>query len=81
MIICLVSDNGREVRMGSKGPAKPVFASPTVLETTVAGSVIEGLVTRCGWEWTIVFYCVQGGLESGGKDNIKQTNELLLRAH
>jgi len=32
--------------MGSKGPAKPVFASPTVLETTVAGSVIEGLVTR-----------------------------------
>ena len=22
----------------------------------------------------------QGGLESGGKDNIKQTNELLLRA-
>lgn len=35
--------------MGSKGPAKPVFASPTVLETTVAGSVIEGLVTRWGW--------------------------------
>ena len=25
-------------------------------------------------------YFAQGGLESGGKDNTKQTNELLLRA-
>jgi hypothetical protein len=32
--------------MGSKGPVKPVFASPTGVEATVAGSVIEGLVTR-----------------------------------
>ena len=28
------------------GPVKPVFASPTGLEATAAGSLIEGLVTR-----------------------------------
>ena len=33
--------------MSGKGPVKPVFASPTAgLEATVAGSVIEGLITR-----------------------------------
>jgi len=28
------------------GPVKPVFASPTGVEVTAAGSLIEGLVTR-----------------------------------
>lgn len=33
--------------MGSKGgPVKPVFASPAGMETSVAGSIIEGLITR-----------------------------------
>ena len=31
---------------GGGGPVKPVFASPTGLEATAAGSLIEGLVTR-----------------------------------
>ena len=50
-------------RMSSKqsGPVKPVFASPTAgMETPVAGSVIEGLVTR--WE---------GLLSSIGLNNCK----------